>query len=746
MRIEQYLLMTDYSLWEVILNGDSHAPTRVVEGVLQPVAPTSAEQKLARKNELKAREKRFRGNIETKKVQKTLLKQQYENFTGSSSESLDQIHDRLRKLISHLEIHERNKDDLEEQSLDDLFNCLKIYEAEVKHYFSTGTTTQNIAFVSSSNTDSTTESVSATASVFAVCAKMPVSSLPNVDSLSNAVIYSFFASQSSSPQLDNEDLNKIDIDDFEEMDLRWQMAMLTMRARRFLQKTRRNLRANGPTSMGFDMSKVECYNCYKKGYFARECRSPNDSRRNGAAEPQRRTVPVETSTSNALVSQCSLLLKSLFKSIYLIALSIAATLTAAPARVAATSSRRRKGIVIRDLKEESTTSTIIPAKIKSNDKELHAELNKNIDWDEVIDHIKIKDKEDPAVKKYQALKRKPQAEAQARKNMILYLKNVTGFKIDYFKGISYDDIRLIFKAKFNSNVAFLLKTKEQIEEDENRALQKLNETPAERAAKRRKLDEEVEELKRHLQIFLNEDDDVYTEATPLARKVPIVDYQIIEMNNKPYYKIIRANDTHQLYILLVERKYLLTRFTLDQMLNAVRLEVKEESEVSLELLRVSGARFWIKMENEHELSYETLTRVYLRSYEHYKSVVEEVELLEPGFEFDDKEWVEMGSFLFVRLEMRSKWGMSYNERFMALFIHEMDLEAKVRWVRVVDMQITLHDKRIVMQVTLHYEAIVMQVTLHDKRIVMQVTLHYEAIVMQVTLHDKRIVMQVTLHY
>nr|GEZ72813.1 hypothetical protein [Tanacetum cinerariifolium] len=70
----------------------------------------------------------------------------------------------------------------------------------------------------------------------------------------------------------------------------------------------------------------------------------------------------------------------------------------------------------------------------------------------------------------------------------------------------------------------------------------------------------------------------------------------------------------------------------------------------------------------------------------------------------------------------------------------------VRWVCVLDMQVTLHDKRIVMQLTLHYEAIVMQVTLHDKRIVMQLTLHYEAIVMQVTLHDKKIVVQVTLHY
>nr|GEW82571.1 hypothetical protein [Tanacetum cinerariifolium] len=106
MRIEQYFLMTDYSLWEVILNGDSPIPIRVIDDVVQPVAPTTVEQRLARKNELKARaiEKRFGGNKETKKMKKTLLKQQYENFNGSSSESLDQIHDRLQKLISQLEI------------------------------------------------------------------------------------------------------------------------------------------------------------------------------------------------------------------------------------------------------------------------------------------------------------------------------------------------------------------------------------------------------------------------------------------------------------------------------------------------------------------------------------------------------------------------------------------------------------------------------------------------------------------
>nr|GEY04895.1 hypothetical protein [Tanacetum cinerariifolium] len=237
-------------------------------------------------------EKRFGGNKETKKVQKTLLKQQYKNFTGSSFESLDQIHDRLQKLICQLEIlgeslsqedinlkflrslptewrtHTliwRNKTYLEDQSLDDLFNNLKIYEAEVKSSSSTSPTTQNIAFVSSQNTDNTNESVSVVTSVFASGAKVLVYALPNVDNLSDVVIYSFFASQSNNPQLENDDLKQIDADDLEEMDLKWHMAMLTMRARRFFQRTGRNLGANGTTSIGFDMSKVECYNCHRRG-------------------------------------------------------------------------------------------------------------------------------------------------------------------------------------------------------------------------------------------------------------------------------------------------------------------------------------------------------------------------------------------------------------------------------------------------------------------------------------------------
>nr|GFD19876.1 hypothetical protein [Tanacetum cinerariifolium] len=177
------------------LNGDSPPPTRSIEGVETPYPPTTVEEKLAWKNELKVRgtllmdlpnehqlkfnsyktakslmeaiEKRFGGNKESKKVQKTLLKQQYKNFNGTSSEGLDQIYDRLQNLISELEIYRetisqedlnlkllrslpsewkthtliwRNKPDLETLSMDDLYNNLNIYEAKV---IWSSSTTQN---------------------------------------------------------------------------------------------------------------------------------------------------------------------------------------------------------------------------------------------------------------------------------------------------------------------------------------------------------------------------------------------------------------------------------------------------------------------------------------------------------------------------------------------------------------------------------------------------------------------------
>nr|GFA24697.1 hypothetical protein [Tanacetum cinerariifolium] len=102
--------------------------------------------------------------------------------------------------------------------------------------------------------------------------------------------------------------------------------------------------------------------------------------------------------------------------------------------------------------------------------------------------------------------------------MMVYLKNIVGFKIDFFKGMSYDDIRPIFEKHFNSIVGFLEKGEKELEEEANKAIKRKSESSKEKVAKKQKIDEEVEELKTHLQIISNDEDDVFTKATPLALK------------------------------------------------------------------------------------------------------------------------------------------------------------------------------------------------------------------------------------
>nr|GFA83672.1 hypothetical protein [Tanacetum cinerariifolium] len=220
-------------------------------------------------------------------------------------------------------------------------------------------------------------------------------------------------------------------------------------------------------------------------------------------------------------------------------------LAAAPTAVAAYT-RRRKIVIIRDLEEELSSKTSAetpklkekgkgilnetPKPMKKKDQiELdaeyarklheeinkdHEEINKDIDWDAAIDHVKQKSKENPQyIKRYQLMKKKPQTESEVCKNMMIYLKNTAGYKLDFFKGMLYDEIRPIFQARFDANMRFLFKSREEMEEEGREVLKSINETPAHKAAKKRKLNEEaqeVEDLKKHLEVVDDEDDDVFT--------------------------------------------------------------------------------------------------------------------------------------------------------------------------------------------------------------------------------------------
>ncbi|GJT63864.1 ribonuclease H-like domain-containing protein [Tanacetum coccineum] len=301
MRMEQYLTFTDYALWEVIINGDFVS--------LVASASTGAEaihdEHLLKfhackdaKSLWEAIKNGFGGNKESKKMQKTILKQNYENFAASSQEGLDKVYDSLPSTWNNIALIMRNKSDLDTLSMDDLYNNLKVYESEIKGQSSSSSNSQNVAFVSSDNSSSTNETVNTAHSVSAASSKDQASTTSYADD----VMFSFFPNQSNVLQLDNEDLEQIDADDLEAMDLKWQVAMITMRVNRFIKKIGRKLDLNNKETVGFDRTKVECYNFHRRGHFARECRAPrNQGNRNRDAP--KRNAPVDTSTTNALVVQ-----------------------------------------------------------------------------------------------------------------------------------------------------------------------------------------------------------------------------------------------------------------------------------------------------------------------------------------------------------------------------------------------------------------------------------------------------------
>ncbi|GJZ98262.1 hypothetical protein Tco_0670715 [Tanacetum coccineum] len=220
------------------------------------------------KSLLEAIKKRFGGNAATKKTLRNLLKQKYENFSTPSLETLDQTFDRLQKLVSQLEIlgEKLSQEDVNQKLLKSLSSEWNTHAVvwRNKPELETISMDDKILYTISKvmiSIANTNEAVNTAYGVSAASTQVSAANSTNVDNLSDAVICAFFSSQPNNPQLVNEDLQQLHPDDLEEMDLRWQMAMLTMRARR----------------------------APRNQYYKNK-------------ESTRRIVPVETSTSTTLVS------------------------------------------------------------------------------------------------------------------------------------------------------------------------------------------------------------------------------------------------------------------------------------------------------------------------------------------------------------------------------------------------------------------------------------------------------------
>ncbi|KAJ9542375.1 LOW QUALITY PROTEIN: hypothetical protein OSB04_028881 [Centaurea solstitialis] len=343
-RIRQHMLLIDYSMWDVIENGPAERKARE-EGVV-PSLRTEAERK-ARQIEMKALrtllfaipneyqhqfmncenakvlwqtlEKRFAGSKSTKRNQKAILRQQYENFMSSKNETMTQTFDRYNKLIGELAtvgvqidnddinrkflrslgeewtmytVSLRQSEDLENKELDDLYNDLRVFEAEVEAKRKPIGYSRNTALLSNESSQFNDSSSHNTAAGDSFNAAKPNSGV-------DQTLEAFLASHVKS-SLINEDLEQISPDDLEEMDIKWQMAMLTMRIKRFIKRTgRNNFGMKREDGAGFDKSKVRCYKCNDLGHFARECKG-NVPQPNHQSKFNKNS---SGSSSQALVSQ-----------------------------------------------------------------------------------------------------------------------------------------------------------------------------------------------------------------------------------------------------------------------------------------------------------------------------------------------------------------------------------------------------------------------------------------------------------
>ncbi|GJS26549.1 hypothetical protein Tco_0487169 [Tanacetum coccineum] len=249
-----------------------------------PPAPKTAKQLTAKRNQERAAIKsRFGGNDESKKMQRNVLKHQFENFTTYHKElSTIKVPRFFPPSWSQIALIMRNKPDIDQTDIDDLYNNLKVYKDEMKRSSSSTSNSQNLAFLSSKNTSSTNE-VSTASGNFRVNTAEGTNSSSRASSTPGAdeVVCSFFAQQKTNPPLDNEDLQ----------------------VQRYIQKTGRNLDFKGKQLVTFDKSKVECYNIHRKGHFAKECKSGRNQGKISYGDNGRRNATTNKPSSQALVAQ-----------------------------------------------------------------------------------------------------------------------------------------------------------------------------------------------------------------------------------------------------------------------------------------------------------------------------------------------------------------------------------------------------------------------------------------------------------
>nr|GEZ54578.1 hypothetical protein [Tanacetum cinerariifolium] len=214
-------------------------------GVMTEMPITTAKEKAQRTLEVKVRSTLMMGifnehqlKFNSIKDAKMLLEAVEKRFEEKFSQ--EDVHQKLLRSLSpkwstHVVVW-TNKADLDTMSIDDLYNNLKVYELEVKGMSSSSLSTKNMDFMSSSNNNTsstngavnTTQAINTAHGISTANTQVNVAYFTNIDNLSDTVICSLFASQPNSPQLVREDLEQIHPDDMEEMDLRWQIAMLTM--------------------------------------------------------------------------------------------------------------------------------------------------------------------------------------------------------------------------------------------------------------------------------------------------------------------------------------------------------------------------------------------------------------------------------------------------------------------------------------------------------------------------------------